>query len=330
MATNTMGALNVLDYAKNCRKLEILLYVSTAYVCGEPKGLVIEKPFFMGQTLKGGSLKLDIKLEKKLIEEKISELKAENANEETINSVMKNFGMIRANLHGWPNTYVFTKAMGEMLVANMKDNLPLIIIRPTIVISTHSEPFPGWIEEVRTMDYVVDKYGKGTIRSFVGVPETVVDVIPADMVVNSMIIASVARSKNLCRSLIYHIGSSSRNPFKYSDLIDDMHCYFTKNPWINKNDRPVHVEKKLTLFSTRMDEFDKNKGTKMETAIELYRPYGLFEGIFDDQNVEKLRMVAKRVVDTTFNFDPKNIVWKDYMMNVHFPGIVKHSMRSKM
>lgn len=27
------------------------------------------------------------------------------------------------------------------------------------------------------MDYVVDKYGKGTIRSFVGVPETVVDVV---------------------------------------------------------------------------------------------------------------------------------------------------------
>jgi len=49
----------------------------------------------MGQTLKGGPLTLDIKLEKKLIEEKLSELKAENANEETIKSVMKKFGMIR-------------------------------------------------------------------------------------------------------------------------------------------------------------------------------------------------------------------------------------------
>jgi len=74
-----------------------------------------------------------------------------------------------------------------------------------------------------------------------------------------MIIASVAHSKNLCRSLIYHIGSSSRNPFKISDLVDGMHCYFTKNPWINKIDTPVHVENKLTLFSTSMDEFDKNK-----------------------------------------------------------------------
>ncbi|RHN51160.1 putative alcohol-forming fatty acyl-CoA reductase [Medicago truncatula] len=149
--------------------------------------------------------------------------------------------------------------MGEMLVANMKDNLPLIIIRPIIVISTHSETFPGWIENTRDIDYVIDKYGKGLMRSFVGLPETVLDVIPADMVVNSMIIASVARSKNLCRSLIYHIGSSSRNPFKFSDLVDGMHCYFSKNPWINKNDTLVHVGKKLTLFSTTMDDFDKNK-----------------------------------------------------------------------
>ena len=56
----------------------------------------------------------------------------------------------RANIHGCrPNTYVFTKAMGEMLVANMKDNVPLIIKRPTLIAGTHTEPFPGWIEDVR-------------------------------------------------------------------------------------------------------------------------------------------------------------------------------------
>ncbi|KAF7820627.1 Male sterility, NAD-binding protein [Senna tora] len=52
----------------------------------------------------------------------------------------------RAKLYGWPNTYVFTKAMGEMLLSHFKDNIPLIIIRPTMVTSTYKEPFPGWIE----------------------------------------------------------------------------------------------------------------------------------------------------------------------------------------
>lgn len=56
----------------------------------------------------------------------------------------------RARKYGWPNAYAFTKAMGEMLLGHMKgDNIPLVIIRPTIVTSTYKEPFPGWLEGVR-------------------------------------------------------------------------------------------------------------------------------------------------------------------------------------
>uniref|UniRef100_A0A3Q7X2A3 Fatty acyl-CoA reductase n=1 Tax=Cicer arietinum TaxID=3827 RepID=A0A3Q7X2A3_CICAR len=257
MATNTMGAFNVLSFAKNCLKLEILLHVSTAYVYGQMKGLISEKPFFMGQTLKGSST-LDIELEKKLIEKKLSELEAQKADGHTIKMVMKKFGIERANLHGWPNTYTFTKAMGEMLISNIKD-IPSIIIRPTIVTSTHFEPFPGWVDDVRTLNYFIDGYGKGIIKSFVGVPETVLDIIPVDMVVNSMIVAMVARSKNLCTNLIYNISSSVRNPINISDFLDNMYCYFTKNPWINKNGKPVLIAKKMALFSTSMDAFDPNK-----------------------------------------------------------------------
>lgn len=59
------------------------------------------------------------------------------------------YNVIRAKLYGWPNTYVFTKAMGEMLVEQLKGNLSVVIIRPTIVTSTLKEPFPGWAEGVR-------------------------------------------------------------------------------------------------------------------------------------------------------------------------------------
>lgn len=55
----------------------------------------------------------------------------------------------RAKLFGWPNTYVFTKAMGEMCMGQAKDELPIVIIRPTMVTSTYKEPFPGWIEGLR-------------------------------------------------------------------------------------------------------------------------------------------------------------------------------------
>ncbi|KAE9585811.1 putative alcohol-forming fatty acyl-CoA reductase [Lupinus albus] len=149
MGTNTMGAFNVLNFAKRCQKLEIILHVSTAYVCGQRKGLIAEEPIQMGQTINKKSQILDINLEKQLIEEKMSELRAQNSSEKTITQTMIKFGMIRANLHGWQDTYSFTKAMGEMIMGNMKDNIDLIITRPTMIVGTHSEPFPGWIEDVR-------------------------------------------------------------------------------------------------------------------------------------------------------------------------------------
>ena len=59
------------------------------------------------------------------------------------------FFMSRAKVFGWPNTYVFTKAMGEMCVGRYKENLSTVIIRPTMITSTYKEPFPGWIEGLR-------------------------------------------------------------------------------------------------------------------------------------------------------------------------------------
>lgn len=34
-------------------------------------------------------------------------------------------------------------------MGNYRENLPLVIIRPTMITSTLAEPFPGWIEGLR-------------------------------------------------------------------------------------------------------------------------------------------------------------------------------------
>ncbi|GKU93876.1 hypothetical protein SLEP1_g7435 [Rubroshorea leprosula] len=52
-AINTMGALNVLNFAKLCPAVKMLLHVSTAYVCGEGTGHIMEEPFCMGKSLNG-------------------------------------------------------------------------------------------------------------------------------------------------------------------------------------------------------------------------------------------------------------------------------------
>ena len=59
------------------------------------------------------------------------------------------FVCLRARKYGWPNTYVFTKALGEMVLGHMRGDVPLVIIRPTIITSLYKEPLSGWMEGIR-------------------------------------------------------------------------------------------------------------------------------------------------------------------------------------
>lgn len=63
--------------------------------------------------------------------------------------MMMNITLIRARMYGWQDTYVFTKAMGEMMIDTMREDIPVVIIRPSIIESTCKEPFPGWMEGIR-------------------------------------------------------------------------------------------------------------------------------------------------------------------------------------
>ena len=46
----------------------------------------------------------------------------------------------------YPNTYSTTKGLGEHLVAVEAGDVPVAIIRPSVVISTYQDPIPGWID----------------------------------------------------------------------------------------------------------------------------------------------------------------------------------------
>ncbi|KAL0390006.1 UNVERIFIED_CONTAM: Alcohol-forming fatty acyl-CoA reductase [Sesamum calycinum] len=355
LGINTLGARHVLNFSKKCVKLKVLVHVSTAYVSGEKEGLILETPYKLGETLNGTS-GLDIDAEKKLVEETLKQLSAENYSEDSVKSAMKDLGIQRARKYGWPNTYVFSKAMGEMLLGHFKQNIPLVIIRPTIVTSTFKDPFPGWVEGVRTIDSLAVGYGKGKITCFLGNPQTIIDLIPADMVVNAIIVAMVAHANQPNESIIYHVGSSVSSPVEFTWLQDYAFRYFTNHPYIDKHGKPVIVGK-VTVLST-MESFQRYmaihyilplKGLEiLNTAccqyfqrlylelsskvkfvmrlIDLYGPYLFFKGYYDDMNTEKLRRAAKEsgVETDMFNFDPKSINWEDYFMNTHIPGVVKY------
>ncbi|KAJ0083662.1 hypothetical protein Patl1_30443 [Pistacia atlantica] len=267
LGINTLGAKNVLNFAKKCNKLKVFVHVSTAYVSGETPGLSLEKSYRMGETLNGTS-GLDIDVEKKVMEQELNELQAEGATEDEIKLAMKDLGLKRAKMYGWPNTYVFTKAMGEMLVDDSKENLSVVTIRPTIVTSTYKEPFSGWAEGIRTIDSLAVGYGKGRLTCFLGDLNAVIDAIPADMVVNAIIVAMVAHAKQQSGNVIYQVGSSLRNPLRYSDLQDYGYRYFTKRPWINKDGKPVKVGKINVMDS--MASFHRYMAIRYMLPLKVY------------------------------------------------------------
>ncbi|XP_023639272.1 probable fatty acyl-CoA reductase 5 isoform X3 [Capsella rubella] len=359
---NAFGALNILNFAKKCVRAQLLLHVSTAYVCGEKPGFLPENLIFLEDIRNEDGLRLDINFERELMKERLKELKEQDCSEEDITLAMKELGMERAKLHGWPNTYVFTKSMGEMLLGNHKENLPLVIIRPTMITSTFSEPFPGWIEGLRTIDSVVVAFGKGRLKCFLANPNSVLDLIPVDMVANAMVTAATIHAGNLGSQTVYHVGSSFKNPITFEQVHDLAARYFTINPLVGRDGSPIIVSKG-TIFST-MAQFsfyvtlryklplqllklidiiypwrkgDKygDKNRKIELAmrlVELYEPYVLFKGIFDDRNTKSLcanqkEEESKNSEKMMFDFDPKVINWGDYLTTIHIPGLITHVLK---
>ncbi|KAM3377667.1 hypothetical protein P3S68_010080 [Capsicum galapagoense] len=338
ISINVLGAMHVVEFSKQSN------------VSGEKEGLILEKPLNYGETLNGGSV-LDIQVEQRLVEEALKDLQVRHATGKEVIS----YESSRARLHGWPNTYSFTKVMGEMLLGHFNEDLRLIILRPTIILSTYKEPFPGWIEGMRTIDTFIAGYGKGKQKVAIGGRDSIADVIPADMVVNSVIAAIVPHQNPSSHTVVYHISSSKRNQLKSGDIIQFFVDYFKKNPWIDERGKPVKVKKFHVLGS--MESLHKYIGIHYMPALkilkwtnsilcqhlqaqhanlerringairlaELYRPYAFFKGVFDDTNAEMLRMAMRESnADDTLNFDPTTIQWEKYFKETHIQGVVKY------
>ncbi|XP_064940893.1 fatty acyl-CoA reductase 1-like [Musa acuminata AAA Group] len=357
LGINVLGAKHILEFAKRCVRLQMLLHVSTAYVAGVQSGLILEKKFLMGETLTGDSY-LDIEAELSLADKKKRELRAEDATEEAEKLAMKELGINRAKLFGWPNTYVFTKAMGEMLLGHSRGDLPMVILRPTIITSVQSDPLPGWVEGTRTIDSVIIGYAKGKITCFFGDLDVIMDVVPGDMVVNAMMATMAAHSKQQAE-FIYHMGSSVRNPVTYATL---EHChfrYFLANPRVGR-DGSVMPTKRLSFIKSMVrfrvfmtlryklplevmhlfnllscgriargyNELNR-KYKYVMYLVELYKPYAYFDGCFDDLNMERLRMAMKKddAEAKMFDFDPKHIDWEAYFSSIHIPGVMKYAFK---
>ncbi|CAO2186441.1 unnamed protein product [Urochloa humidicola] len=366
---NVMGVKHLCQFAKQCVRLKMLMHVSTAFVSGFREGLILEKPIKPGESLREGTF-LDIDAELRLVREVKKQLAATNSSSSTAaagddtdadkkateRTAMKELGLQRARHHGWSNTYVFTKAMGEVLLGQLRGDIPVVIMRPSIITSVRADPVPGWMQGTRTIDTIIIGYAKQNLSCFLADLTFVMDVIPGDMVVNAMMAAMVAHSEEKGAQVVYHSTSSLRNPATYNVLYQSGRRHFYENPRVGKDGKVIptremyffptiarfHLYMILTykipleilhlvnlllcgFFSKLYNDLNRKYKFVMH-LVDVYGPFAFFKGCFDDMNLERLRltMAMKTPEDQMFNFDPKTIDWDEYFTKIHIPGVIKY------
>nr|XP_054930148.1 fatty acyl-CoA reductase 1-like [Dermacentor andersoni] len=60
---------------------------------------------------------------------------------------------------GQPNNYALSKAVAESLLLDKQRELPLAIVRPSIVTASWKEPYPGWIDNYKACTGIVVSHG---------------------------------------------------------------------------------------------------------------------------------------------------------------------------
>jgi len=120
---------------------------------------------------------------------------------------LADLGTERANFWGWPNTYTYTKSLGEQIVAS--SGLQFTIARPAIVESTIEFPFPGWNEGINTSAPLIYLIREGGLQ--VPGSENNLDMIPCDMVCAGILMALGELLEGRARP-VYQLGASDTNP----------------------------------------------------------------------------------------------------------------------
>jgi long-chain acyl-CoA synthetase len=133
-------------------------------------------------------------------------------------------GMDRARHWGWPNTYTYTKSLGEQVIA--ASDVPWTIVRPSIVESALRYPFPGWNEGFTTSAPLAFLALKGA-RGFPAAEKAVLDVVPVDLVAGATLAATaeLVERRDRLRAApggaapgqpvpgrVYHLASGDTNP----------------------------------------------------------------------------------------------------------------------
>ena len=266
-------------------------------------------------------------------------------------------GRAHARAMGFSDIYSFTKAMAEHAVVELHGDIPLSIVRPSIIESALGEPFPGWLEGFRMAEPLILAYGRGVLSDFSGLPDSLLDIIPADFVVNT-VLAVAANPPADAKPRVYHAASGTRNPLRLRRVVDEADRYFTEHPLRDRYGQAIGtrswtfpsqseletrartalrfveaaqwVVERLPLGAnvTEISDDLNAERDRLDRGINLIRLYGVYtevDCIFDTRHVTELWNKLPAAEQKTFPFDPALYDWTHYFQDVHFPTVIRMS-----
>jgi long-chain acyl-CoA synthetase len=264
LRTNVVGTQNVIAFARRMKR-PALVHVSTCFVAGNRSGAVWENDPVIGyfprkHELPGVEFSVEqeiqdcAKLAERVREEardammtaQFRDLARKRLNEENrdfddpdalglavarerkvwIRTRLTDLGMERAEWWGWPNIYTYTKALGEQLVAADK-GLVKSIVRPSIVESALSYPFPGWNEGFTTTAPIIFLVLKGQ-QKLPANEKLILDITPVDQVA-SVMLAVAAEACVEEPKLVYQAATGDSNPNNMERIIGLVGLYKRKH-----------------------------------------------------------------------------------------------------
>jgi hypothetical protein len=381
ISSNVDSALHLLEFIRKCDHAG-LMHLSTCYVAGMRDGHVTEE--LRHDYNPASDAKFDAEAEVASLRETIRHIEARAESPELtkalqrqalgrsgdvasapaaeLDGVLKRnrarwarnrlvrVGMRRSQHLGWPNTYTFTKSLGESILARRGRDLPIAIVRPSIVESSERSPFLGWNEGINTSGPL--SYLLGTnFRQLPSNERKCLDVIPVDMVCRGMtLIAAGVISRRHAR--LYQLATSAINPVNMGRSIEltglaHRKHYRTTNgidSWLKVKFESIPVSKqryeRLSIPSQKAVVSGINRvatilGMKKaplarterdliraQKLIELYEPFILHnQHVFECENARLLSAALSPEERRLFDFAPEAIDWWDYWINIHIPAL---------
>ncbi len=188
-------------------------------------------------------------------------------------------GMERAQHWGFTNTYTYTKSIGDQLCAlgalpeserkDGKKPVRVAIVRPAIVESAVSYPFPGWNEGFNTTAPLIFMVLKGHIQ-VPAAPNTVLDMIPVDMVAAATIAATAATLAER-NELIYHLGSSDSSPLRMPRAVELTGLY--KRRHFREKLENKQGDALMNRLRSRMESIPVSKTRYQKLSVPLLRGF---------------------------------------------------------